>query len=665
MSVNLSPLAGAGAQFFTDSGTPLTGGLLYTYSAGTTTPRTTYTDNIGATANSNPIVLDAAGRVPYEIWLLFGLNYKFVLKTSVGVTIGTWDNISGVNGSPTATSFYADAFTTTAGQVLFTLSANPGSINNLDVSLDGSTLVAGDDFSWSGLSITLNTPAFVNQRLRVAYSTVDGVQAISPGSVIDNSVAVGTDLYNRIHDTVSVKDFGAVGDGTTDDTAAIQAAINSGKSVYAPPGTYLCNLTITTSGVRIIGAGRESTIFKNYGNSPVITIDNTGGSVRGAHIEGIYFSNRNSGTYTSADGIYIKGTIGANECDFHTFIDLTFLGFRYGVIISGRSIWNRWIRCAFLTSLTDGFVADATNNQALQYFETCRFANNTRYGMFINHTFVGFLLDGWTFVNCDWENNLSVPLRVTGTYGIQNWSFIGCYAEENTRSIPAGGSGGVVKSGFLFIDAPYAFGLDFKNCTFMGNASVADPDYYLYVSDTTANVMGSVDLCRFDVAVQKSIFWNNNVNIGRNENMSVTTNRTLGSTLVTDQTVPATWTPALVYSGGSTGIAMSNQIGRYTVIGRTCFFEAYVSLSNKGSSTGNVRITGLPFAATSVSNLSAVVQVAWTSVTPGSYTEVCGLIASGSTYIDVGGVVAGVRTSATDVQLGNFSAFYITGHYQF
>ena len=263
MSVNLSPLAGAGAQFFTDSGTPLTGGLLYTYSAGTTTPRTTYTDNIGATANSNPIVLDAAGRVPYEIWLLFGLNYKFVLKTSVGVTIGTWDNISGVNGSPTATSFYADAFTATAGQVLFTLSANPGSINNLDVSLDGSTLVAGDDFSWSGISITLNTPAFVNQRLRVAYSTVDGVQAISPGSVIDNSVAVGTDLYNRIHDTVSVKDFGAVGDGVTDDTAAIQAAITAaretGADLFVPSGVYktsaslLISYNSTQRGFRIYG----------------------------------------------------------------------------------------------------------------------------------------------------------------------------------------------------------------------------------------------------------------------------------------------------------------------------------------------------------------------------------------------------------------------------
>lgn len=244
MSVNLSPFAGAGAQFFTDAGTPLTGGLLYTYAAGTTTPATTYTDSAGAVANSNPIVLDAAGRVPYEIRLTAGGSYKFILKTSVGATIGTWDNIDGVNDVAAATAFYADAFTTTAGQTTFTLSANPGSINNLNVSLDGATLVAGDDFTWAGTTIVLSMAAYAGQRLRVAYSSVAGVKAISPGSVVDASVAVGTKLYNRINDIVDVKDFGADPTGVSDSTVAFQNAISASGAyggygaVYVPNGTY-------------------------------------------------------------------------------------------------------------------------------------------------------------------------------------------------------------------------------------------------------------------------------------------------------------------------------------------------------------------------------------------------------------------------------------------
>jgi hypothetical protein len=47
MSVNLSLLAGAGWQFFTDDGVPLAGGLLYTYAAGTTTPQAPYTSSSG------------------------------------------------------------------------------------------------------------------------------------------------------------------------------------------------------------------------------------------------------------------------------------------------------------------------------------------------------------------------------------------------------------------------------------------------------------------------------------------------------------------------------------------------------------------------------------------------------------------------------------------
>jgi hypothetical protein len=97
MSINISAFAGAGAQFFDANGVPLTGGLIYTYLAGTTTPAVTYTSKLGTSNNTNPIVLDAAGRTPAEIWMTGGVLYKFVLKSSTFVQIGSYDDIPVIN----------------------------------------------------------------------------------------------------------------------------------------------------------------------------------------------------------------------------------------------------------------------------------------------------------------------------------------------------------------------------------------------------------------------------------------------------------------------------------------------------------------------------------------------------------------------------------------
>lgn len=132
MAVNLSPLAGAGSQFFDDSGNPLTGGLLYSYAAGTTTPATTYTSNTGLTANSNPIVLDSAGRPPNEIWLTNFNAYKFILQNSAFVQIWSMDNISAIRSG--GTQSYQTA---TASQTVFTgLSYTTGN-NSMQVFVNG------------------------------------------------------------------------------------------------------------------------------------------------------------------------------------------------------------------------------------------------------------------------------------------------------------------------------------------------------------------------------------------------------------------------------------------------------------------------------------------------------------------------------------------------
>ena len=66
-------------QYLDANGDPLSGGLLFTYAAGTTTKTATYTTSVGNVANSNPIVLDSSGRTPYGIWLTDGQAYKFTL----------------------------------------------------------------------------------------------------------------------------------------------------------------------------------------------------------------------------------------------------------------------------------------------------------------------------------------------------------------------------------------------------------------------------------------------------------------------------------------------------------------------------------------------------------------------------------------------------------
>lgn len=128
MAVKLSPLAGAGWQFFDNLGIPLAGGLLYSYTAGTTTSQATYTSTAGTIANANPIVLDSAGRTANEVWLTVGVSYKFVLQTPAAVTIATYDNISGINdftGAPFAPTAGSTSITTLGTITTGTWNATP------------------------------------------------------------------------------------------------------------------------------------------------------------------------------------------------------------------------------------------------------------------------------------------------------------------------------------------------------------------------------------------------------------------------------------------------------------------------------------------------------------------------------------------------------------
>lgn len=166
MAVYLSPVGGAAAQFFDNNGDPLSGGKLYSYEAGTTTPQVTYTTNAGNVARTNPVVLDSAGRVPSggEIWIT-SQAYKFVLHTSADVLIATYDNIVGQG----VFSLTPQNFTGDGATVAFTLSAAPNSENSTFVYING-VYQQKNTYSVSGTTLTFSQAPPTTSTIEVMFN---------------------------------------------------------------------------------------------------------------------------------------------------------------------------------------------------------------------------------------------------------------------------------------------------------------------------------------------------------------------------------------------------------------------------------------------------------------------------------------------------------------
>jgi hypothetical protein len=99
-SVKLSPIFNDG-QLASSTGQPLSGGKIYWYIAGTTTPVAVYSEQTGSTPQTNPVVLNARGEPTLPIWLATGQNYKAVLTDSLDNIIRTVDYIAGINDTAT------------------------------------------------------------------------------------------------------------------------------------------------------------------------------------------------------------------------------------------------------------------------------------------------------------------------------------------------------------------------------------------------------------------------------------------------------------------------------------------------------------------------------------------------------------------------------------
>ena len=129
-----------------------------------------------------------------------------------------------------------------------------------------------------------------------------------------------TKVHNRMVEgaSVNIKDFGAVGDGVTDDTLAIQAAIDSlneyrGGNVYVPVGTYkVTEILLNCTGARLHGESKRNSTLYYTGTGVAVTISAVSCSIDHIHITSLtpstslHLMSTNIGTGTGLTGILMN-----------------------------------------------------------------------------------------------------------------------------------------------------------------------------------------------------------------------------------------------------------------------------------------------------------------------------------------------------------------------
>ncbi|MGN6479491.1 glycosyl hydrolase family 28-related protein [Luteibacter sp.] len=258
--------------------------------------------------------------------------------------------------------------------------------------------------------------------------------------------AVARNVQDKARETYSVKDFGAKGDGTTDDAASIQAAINAaipvGASVYFPKGKYLINSTVTVDltshssevdgkGLNLYGAGAGNTVIVNGTN-------NVGIDVVGTMATAALYS------YFKIVGIAITKT-GAGTGDIGLRIAKSYGVYLNDVVFLTCSVGFTFTDCVLMTMVachfrfcTRGLFAagqvdpSGSTPNAITLLG-CIFYGQVEYAAWFekgcNVVFVGGSVE--TTAGGTGAQRFGVKINLAGVYGRAACSFYGTYFERN------------------------------------------------------------------------------------------------------------------------------------------------------------------------------------------------------------------------------------------
>lgn len=298
---------------------------------------------------------------------------------------------AGSSGAPT--SITRQQFSGTGSQVAFTLASDPGALGNSCEVFVGGIYQQRDTYTIAGTTLTFSAaPVAGTDNIEVVNFLTSAIGTTDSSLV--TFVPAGTSATMRtaqakMRDVVSVKDFGAVGDGVANDTTAFVNAFATGKATYAPAGTYLVSILNMPSNTFLFGDG-AATVIKPLTPTVRCALGADSGS-SSAYIENITIRDvRFLGT-VAADGFSEQTHLTAfngvknmliENCDFVGFRgDGLYLGSGYPGVLERHNI-NVTIRSCFFDGINNdnrNAISVIDGNGVL--IENNYFTRTTRFNM--------------------------------------------------------------------------------------------------------------------------------------------------------------------------------------------------------------------------------------------------------------------------------------------
>lgn len=603
----------------------------------------------------------------------------------------------------------------TAGQTTVTLSSSysPGT-DGIAVYVNGVRQASGFDFiEASSTTITFVNPLALNDEIIFVFGRE---VPLSFGSANTSFKQEGSDsvfrtVESKLKEFVSVKDFGAKGDGTTNDTVAIQSALTAlriagGGELFFPAGTYIITSSLYVgSKTRLRGVGRASLIKA----SASYTGTNTGVEAT-TNCQMLQNYNHAASTLTDEDisvedlafdwnGITIVG--GGAHC----------IAFRYVNRVVIRNVYaTGGENVTALRACRDTTIEACVGlNQTNCYFDHWDGAGTARVTNCTGRSPSNYIDQGIQFTGTGsyGENRTSTEAVVIGCslYRVRTasgqasaiisnandpdstvyrFTSIGNYIEDADNGIVFSGEGGqhlsmgdtlrnVTVSPILMqsvsADEPAA-------CRVL-NAHLIDCDHTttavalvaiqginnevrgLKVTNTTSpayNIIGwfgaDANNCLLEIDRADS-------GAGARVQDNGTDCRVIDSF---DRYQENAYVPTLQFGGATTGITYTQRVGYYTRIGNLVQFTIIIQLSSKGSATGTAQIT-LPF--TSAANVITGHCVStYAANMSGLTSNIFGQVGNAEQQVLLNDGGASGSAVLDDTNFANNSFIYLSGMYR-